>query len=349
MIAPRLTLPWRRTGSRVAPRHRIGATRSPRTAVGGAMAGLALTAAVATAVTPGIADAETGTLAETRGAASPAPSDDPTASVVTSDDSATLTATAALHRAETVVQQTESLPRKQERRIERRAEKLSAMLETRSEAGASRAAERAPLSAADQGSATTKATEKSLTTTAQELTKLLDRAQTSAVDVEAAPPTPREVAKEQATKAEKAAKKISRHADSLDGFANGKIPGGKLKNLSFAKGETLRADAAAQLERLNVAYRAKFGRSLSVNDSYRSYSSQVATRASKGYMAAVPGYSNHGWGVAVDLGDGVESFGTAEYTWMRKHAPEFGWDNPAWARADGRKPEAWHWEYKPIG
>ncbi|WP_278236279.1 M15 family metallopeptidase [Isoptericola sp. AK164] len=347
MTAPRFPLPRRRTGRHGETRRRSGATGTPRTAVGGAMAGLALTAAVATAVVPGTAGAETATTATPTGAASTAPSPGPSASVVTSSDSATVTATAALQRAETVTQQTASLPRKQERRIEARAERLAELLESRGQTGASRASERAPLP--ESGGREVPADSATLAEATTKLTKLLDDAESTAIEVQAAPPTPAEVADVQADRAKKAAKKIARHADSLDDFANGRVPAGKMKKLSFAKGETLRADAAAQLERLDVAYHARFGKHLSVTDSYRSYESQVATRASKGYMAAVPGYSNHGWGVAVDLGDGVESFGTPEYEWMREHAPEFGWDNPAWARADGRKPEAWHWEYAPIG
>jgi hypothetical protein len=30
---------------------------------------------------------------------------------------------------------------------------------------------------------------------------------------------------------------------------------------------------------------------------------------------------------------------------MRRNASGFGWENPAWARQGGRKPEAWHWVY----
>jgi hypothetical protein len=30
---------------------------------------------------------------------------------------------------------------------------------------------------------------------------------------------------------------------------------------------------------------------------------------------------------------------------MVENAGRFGWRNPDWAQADGRKPEAWHWEF----
>lgn len=68
-------------------------------------------------------------------------------------------------------------------------------------------------------------------------------------------------------------------------------------------------------------------------------------KASKGYLAAEPGTSNHGWGTAIDIGDSVGGYGTTEYNWMLENAPAFGWDNPDWARAGGSKSEPWHWEY----
>ena len=54
---------------------------------------------------------------------------------------------------------------------------------------------------------------------------------------------------------------------------------------------------------------------------------------------------DHGWGVAVDLCGGIQSFGTAEHTWLFTHAPLFGWFHPAWAEPTGSRPEPWHWEF----
>ncbi|UJP41591.1 D-alanyl-D-alanine carboxypeptidase family protein [Cellulomonas palmilytica] len=107
----------------------------------------------------------------------------------------------------------------------------------------------------------------------------------------------------------------------------------------------LRCDAAEDLEALDVAYHAAFGSHLSITDSYRSYGAQVTCRATKGWLCATPGTSNHGTGIAVDLGGGIQSFGASQHLWMKEHADEFGWAHPAWARAGGSKPEAWHWEY----
>jgi zinc D-Ala-D-Ala carboxypeptidase len=205
--------------------------------------------------------------------------------------------------------------------------------------------EAAETSPEETGPPESEASDEKLAEATQELTSLLEKAEGD-VEVEAAPATPAEILAAQKKEAAAAADELSAEVGSTADYANGKIPSDVMCELSFASGEMLRCDAAAQLERLDVAYRAKFGGHLSITDSYRSYESQVATKAAKGYLAAVPGYSNHGWGVAVDLSDGVESFGTAQYEWLRANAPEFGWDNPGWARSGGSKPEAWHWEYK---
>ncbi|GAB3176150.1 hypothetical protein GCM10027059_50570 [Myceligenerans halotolerans] len=134
-------------------------------------------------------------------------------------------------------------------------------------------------------------------------------------------------------------------AGSWGGHENGRIPLGELCELSFAPGQYARCDAASAAEELNEAFRAAFGSDLVVTDSYRSFEQQVAVRAAKGYLAAAPGTSNHGWGTALDLGGGVNRFGSPQHQWMRQHAGGFGWVHPPWAQAGGSKPEAWHWEF----
>ncbi|AEG42927.1 D-alanyl-D-alanine carboxypeptidase family protein [Isoptericola variabilis] len=138
---------------------------------------------------------------------------------------------------------------------------------------------------------------------------------------------------------------VERYAGSLDGFRNGRIPASALCPLEFAPGHLLRCDAAEQLTRLSEAYEAKFGVPIPITDSYRSYEAQVAVRAAKPHLAAVPGTSNHGWGIAVDLSYPISSGRSAEYVWLRVNGPDYGWDNPAWARPNGSKPEPWHFEF----
>ncbi len=129
------------------------------------------------------------------------------------------------------------------------------------------------------------------------------------------------------------------------GFPNGMIPLSALCPVWAAPGQHLRADAAAALTKLSHQYAEHFGVSLCVSDSYRSLAAQVAVYAAKPTLAAKPGSSKHGWGVAVDLCGGVQSFGTAEHAWMLAHAPLLGWFAPDWAGPAGSKPEPWHWEF----
>ncbi len=107
----------------------------------------------------------------------------------------------------------------------------------------------------------------------------------------------------------------------------------------------LRPDAAVAMARLDLAFREAFGEDITISDAYRDYGSQVAVRAEKPALAARPGTSLHGWGIAVDLGGGIAS-GGERYRWLLEHAGEYGWENPAWARPGGGGPhEPWHWEF----
>lgn len=128
-------------------------------------------------------------------------------------------------------------------------------------------------------------------------------------------------------------------------FSNGAIPRSALCGLWGAGSHVLRADAAAAFSALSQDYAATFGTPICVTDSYRSYAMQVDLIARKPTLAATPGRSNHGWGKAVDLCDGVNTFGTATHEWMRANAPRYGWFHPAWAGQGRVRAEAWHWEF----
>ncbi|MFC4562583.1 D-alanyl-D-alanine carboxypeptidase family protein [Nocardiopsis mangrovi] len=126
------------------------------------------------------------------------------------------------------------------------------------------------------------------------------------------------------------------------GYANGRIPDSALCPLPQT-GERLRADAAAAFIELDGAFRSRFGRPMCVADSYRPLHEQVRLfREMAAGMAASPGTSTHGLGIAVDLCGGVNVHGSAEYVWMMAHGPRHDWHNPAWAQ-NGFEP--WHWEY----
>ena len=106
----------------------------------------------------------------------------------------------------------------------------------------------------------------------------------------------------------------------------------------------LRADAAVALAELNEAHVARFGTDLCLSDGYRTLASQRKLKAQKGGLAATPGKSNHGWGLAIDL-CGVQTSG-ARWQWLNDNGPVYGWENPTWAKRGGSGPyEPWHWEY----
>ena len=132
---------------------------------------------------------------------------------------------------------------------------------------------------------------------------------------------------------------------STAGYPNGMIPAEALCPLWGTNGQMLRSDAAAAFNDLSKAYAQEFGAPICVTDSYRSYEEQVAVAAEKPALAARPGSSNHGWGVATDLCDGIQDFGSATHRWMQDNSLIFGWFHPAWAQQGGSKPEAWHWEF----
>lgn len=129
-------------------------------------------------------------------------------------------------------------------------------------------------------------------------------------------------------------------------YSNGQIPLSAMTPIPWKPSEYLKPSATAALINLNRKYRERFGSDILITDGYRTYAQQVALYQQKPHLAAVPGTSNHGWGLALDLGGGINSFGTAQHNWMRTSAPAFGWANPPWAQAGGSKPEPWHWEFQ---
>jgi LAS superfamily LD-carboxypeptidase LdcB len=127
--------------------------------------------------------------------------------------------------------------------------------------------------------------------------------------------------------------------------ANGRLPDDVLCTVPGGSGERLRADAALAFVRLAAAYQAELGEAICLTDGYRTLGEQQVLRRSKPRFAARPGTSEHGWGVAVDLSCGVQSFRSAQHAWMVSNAALHGWFLPDWAQRGGSRPEPWHWEY----
>lgn len=136
----------------------------------------------------------------------------------------------------------------------------------------------------------------------------------------------------------------ARGSDNAKSHSNGDVPAGELCRLPVS-GHLLHPDAARGWWRLNQNFTRRFDRGICVTDSYRSYEAQSAVYGAKPGLAAVPGTSNHGWGVALDLCGGIESFSSSQHRWIAEHGVKYGWVNPSWAQAGGSRPEPWHWEY----
>ncbi len=196
----------------------------------------------------------------------------------------------------------------------------------------------------------------------QAVTELADRTQTALLDAAARLVDARQVERDRAAAAAAAAAVRAGNPDpvvpwlptaagppcsgtSTGAYANGFVPDAALCPLATAPRHRLQADAARAFDAMSRAHAAETGTGLCLTDSYRSYPEQVRLFKVKPGLAAVPGTSNHGRGLAVDLCGGVERFDGAAHVWMAAHAATFGWVHPAWAEPGGGRPEPWHWEY----
>jgi len=121
-------------------------------------------------------------------------------------------------------------------------------------------------------------------------------------------------------------------------YGNGKIPPTALGKVGDT-GHKLWSPAAESLTKM-IADAKKDGVHIGITDSYRSFDEQVDVARRKGLysqggLAAKPGTSEHGWGMATDL-----DLNSKAQTWMRKHADEYGF-------VENVPREPWHWAYKP--
>ena len=123
---------------------------------------------------------------------------------------------------------------------------------------------------------------------------------------------------------------------------NGKLPPDRLALVGIGqhKAQPVAAEAFKAMRAAATADKVDLG----LTDSYRTYQGQVAAKAKwtslgKPHMAATPGRSNHGWGLAFDMSFGSNR-NSPGYKWMVQNAAKFGYKGPLQNPA-----EAWHWEY----
>lgn len=89
-----------------------------------------------------------------------------------------------------------------------------------------------------------------------------------------------------------------------------------------------------QLQKINQAMQAAGLGRLRITDGFRSYAKQVATKKKKGDLAATPGRSLHGLGLAADL-----ALTPKQQKWLEKNAASFG--------VQRLPSESWHWQLLP--
>ncbi|MBN9328466.1 MAG: M15 family metallopeptidase [Cellulomonas sp.] len=121
---------------------------------------------------------------------------------------------------------------------------------------------------------------------------------------------------------------------------NCRIPDSELAPVGDT-GKKMWGPAAAAMTKLIAAAKAD-GVTVGITETYRPYDEQVQLAASKGLysqggLAAKPGTSEHGWGIAADL-----QLNGAAQAWMQRNAPSYGFQ----ADVPG---ESWHWAYHPAG
>ena len=127
---------------------------------------------------------------------------------------------------------------------------------------------------------------------------------------------------------------------ALVGYGNGRIPAEALSPIGDGQ-HRLYAPAAASF-RAMTSDAAAAGVTIGVTDSYRDYDAQVRLAEEKGLyenggLAARPGTSNHGWGLALDL-----DLDAGAQSWMREHGWRYGF-------VESVPREPWHFEYRPAG
>ena len=125
----------------------------------------------------------------------------------------------------------------------------------------------------------------------------------------------------------------------LASYGNGRIPAAALEPVGQGA-HRLYAPAATAWKQAVAAARAD-GVELRLTDSYRSYDQQLSLAADKGLssdggLAAAPGTSSHGWGLAVD----VDVNNAAARNWLQTNGHWFGF-------VETVRREPWHWEYRP--
>jgi|9_EtaG_2_1085328.scaffolds.fasta_scaffold14699_3 hypothetical protein len=135
--------------------------------------------------------------------------------------------------------------------------------------------------------------------------------------------------------------------------ANGQLPGNILGATN--QGIKVMIDVVEDVNKLEKAFKENFKKDMKYSG-YRSYDGQVRVYEDPEkimedgkHLGALPGTSNHGWGLAIDINtkdnNGVKGFEGKVYKWLKKNAGTYNFFHPDWAQENGSNPEPWHWEW----
>jgi hypothetical protein len=122
--------------------------------------------------------------------------------------------------------------------------------------------------------------------------------------------------------------------------SNGRMTNSELR--SIGGGYYLANSAASSFNAMSAEARRRWGRSITVVGGYRTYAKQIyfwnLYRSGRGNLAAYPGTSNHGWGLAVDLSS----------QWCRWAVDQIG-RKYGWSKGcSDAQSEWWHIKYNPA-
>ena len=135
---------------------------------------------------------------------------------------------------------------------------------------------------------------------------------------------------------------------------NGQISTAMLAAIPWDKEKTLiAAPVLSDLTRLNSAFKKQFGKNLDIDLAYRTLDTQKYYYQDLGpFIAAKPGTSNHGWGLAIDVPETRDySFRGKYYKWLKANSHKYNWVHQKYLeeyKTNGSKnpyAEAWHFEY----
>lgn len=132
----------------------------------------------------------------------------------------------------------------------------------------------------------------------------------------------------------------------MSAYSNGLLPSEALCAIPWDTRYQLHCSTIDNFSRLNEAYKAEFGTDMPILSGYRPLADQYAVNADSPNMTAIPGTSNHGWGLAVDFDwDVFDSWDAPEVKWMIENGPRYGWRHPSALNWNTDRPEPWHYEF----